>query len=262
TELTGYPSYSVYDDYTWDRQNLMSGASDDWAYEHLGVFAWTTEFWDVVAAATGQRAHPIKWYLEHPVEDDLALLRWNDENFGGRLYVDWMPFDHPQLGPVEIGGWNWLFSWTNPPAEGLEAEVRPHTDFAVFTALAAPCLEILETTVQPLGDDVWRVRVVVHNTGWLPTTVTAQAQRNSLVLPATVTLEPADGVTVDAPARVEVGQLAGKALARVGYGGGSDGTPDRAKAEWIVRGPAGFELVAVARHPRGGTKRVALTLLG
>jgi hypothetical protein len=262
TELTGYPSYSVYEDYTWDRQNLMSGASDDWAYEHLGVFAWTTEFWDVAAAATGQRTHPIKWFLEHPVEDDLAMLRWNDERFGGRLYVDWKPFDHPQLGPVEIGGWNWLFSWVNPPPELLEAEVRPHADFAVFAALAAPCIEVLDTSVEPLGDSLWRVRVVVHNTGWLPTTVTDQGKRKSLVLAATVTLEPGDGVTVEGPARIELGQLAGKALARIEYGGRSDGTPDRAKAEWIVRGPEGAELVAVARHPRGGTKRVSITLFG
>ncbi len=240
----------------------MSGASDDWAYEHLGVFGWTTEFWDVAAAATGKRTHPIKWFLEHPIDDDLAMLRWNDERFGGRLYVDWKPFDHPQLGPVEIGGWDWLFSWVNPPAELLEDEVRPHADFAVFVALAAPCIEVLETTVEPLGESLWRVRVVIHNTGWLPTTVTDHAKRKDLVLPATVTLEPGDGVTVEGAARIEVGQLAGKALARIEYGGRSDGTPDRAKAEWTVRGPAGSEIVAIARHPRAGTRRTTITLFG
>ena len=53
TELTGYPSHSVYEDFTWDPSQTLSGASDDWAYEHLGVFGWTTEFWDIVHAATG-----------------------------------------------------------------------------------------------------------------------------------------------------------------------------------------------------------------
>ena len=186
------------------------------------------------------------------------MLRWSDERFAGRLYVDWKPFEHPQLGPVEIGGWDWLHAWVNPPAEWLEAEVRPHADFAVFAALVAPCVEVLETTVVALGDSLWRVRVVVHNTGWLPTTVSDHAKRKSLVLPATITLEPGDGCTVEGPARVEVGQLAGKALARIEFGGRTDGTPDRAKAEWIVRGPAGAEIAAVARHPRGGTKRVKI----
>jgi hypothetical protein len=164
-----------------DRQNLMSGASDDWAYDHLGVFAWTTEFWDVAAAATGQRTHPIKWFLEHPIEDDLAMLRWNDEHFGGRLYVEWTPFDHPQLGPVEIGGWDWLFSWVNPPAELLEAEVRPPT--SPRSLRWRHRARGVRTTVEALGDSVWRVRVVIHNTGWLPTTVTDQATRQNLVLP-------------------------------------------------------------------------------
>jgi hypothetical protein len=30
-------------------------------------------------------------------------------------HVDWRPFDHPQLGPVELGGWDDLSVWTNPP---------------------------------------------------------------------------------------------------------------------------------------------------
>jgi hypothetical protein len=128
----------------------------------------------------------------------------------------------------------------------------------VFAVLAAPRVEILEASVEPLGDSFWRVRVVVHNTGWLPTTVTDQAKRKNMVLPATITLEPPDGVTVVGPARIEVGQLAGKALARIEYGGRTDGTPDRAKAEWIVRGPEGADIEAVARHPRAGTARVKI----
>jgi hypothetical protein len=261
TELTGYPSYSVYEDYTWDRHDLMSGASDDWAYEHLGVFAWTTEFWDIVAAATGRRAHPITWFLDHAVDDDVAMLRWNDEQFDGRLYAEWRPFEHPQLGPVEIGGWDSVFAWANPPAELIEAEVGPHADFAVFVALAAPCIEVLEAGAEHLGDVSWRVRAVVHNTGWLPTTVSDHAKRKSLVLPVSVTLEPAPGVTVvGGPSRVELGQLAGKSLARIRFGTRSDGTPDRAKAEWIVTGAAGATVEAVARHPRAGTKRVTVTL--
>ena len=55
TRLTGYPVHSVFEDFTWDKAVTMSGAADDWAYEHLGVFSWTTEFWDVVEAATGTK---------------------------------------------------------------------------------------------------------------------------------------------------------------------------------------------------------------
>jgi hypothetical protein len=49
TELTSSPVYSCYEDFTWDKNDAcMSGAADDFMYEHLGVFSWTTEFWDIV----------------------------------------------------------------------------------------------------------------------------------------------------------------------------------------------------------------------
>ena len=34
----------------------------------------------------------IDWYREHPVEDDLKLLKWSDEQCGGQAHVDWKPF--------------------------------------------------------------------------------------------------------------------------------------------------------------------------
>ncbi len=40
------------------------------------------------------------------IEDhELALLRWNDEAMNGRLFCKLRKFRHPQLGDVEIGGW-------------------------------------------------------------------------------------------------------------------------------------------------------------
>ena len=130
TALTGYPVHSVYEDFTWDKAVTMSGAADDWAYEHLGVYSWTTEFWDVVRAATGTPASTDSWELGPTDEQALAVLRWADEHAPGH-FVDWYPFEHPQLGPVELGGWPYLGIWTNPPADLLRAEVAAHAEFAV-----------------------------------------------------------------------------------------------------------------------------------
>ena len=79
TALTGYPGHSVYEDFTWDYSETMSGASDDWAYEHLGVFGWTTEFWDIVHAATGTKVSTKSWYIGATDEQSLAVLQWLDE---------------------------------------------------------------------------------------------------------------------------------------------------------------------------------------
>ena len=80
TALTGYPAHSVFEDFTWDKSETMSGASDDWAYEHLGVYGWTTEFWDVIAAATGERASTDIWHVGPTPEQELAVIRWSDEH--------------------------------------------------------------------------------------------------------------------------------------------------------------------------------------
>lgn len=50
-------------------------------------------------------------YLKREKEEDLVTaLKWCDENLpAGSFYADWTPFDHPQLGPVEIGGWRYKF---------------------------------------------------------------------------------------------------------------------------------------------------------
>ena len=37
-------------------------------------------------------------------QDYVTLYNYLDANFPGRYIKDWEPFDHPQLGPVEIGG--------------------------------------------------------------------------------------------------------------------------------------------------------------
>ena len=268
TELTGYPSHSVYEDFTWDPTETLSGASDDWAYEHLGVFGWTTEFWDIVHAATGAKQSNHFWYTGPTDDERLAVLRWIDEQSTGqatgpaidpatRGFVDWYPFDHPQLGPIELGGWNGLYSWTNPPPHRLLTEVDRHADFAVAQALAAPCVEIRHVRAEHVGDDTWQVSVGVVNTGWLPTTVTARARLDDLVRPILAEIHGVDDV-LDGAARRTLGQLAGSSAAR--FTGSTSGTPDRASCSWLVRASAGTTVAVTIEHQRAGTDAVELVL--
>lgn len=258
TELTTYPVHSVYEDFTWDPNETLSGAADDWLYEHLGVFAWTTEFWDAIHAATGERAPTSIWYVSIEPEVELAVLRWFDEHHPD-LYVDWYAFDHPQLGPVELGGWDSFRSWSNPPLARLAAEVTPHARFAVVQALASPRVAIERLDAESLGPDLWRVTTGIANTGWLPTHVSDWAAKHRLVLPLTAELELPAGASVSGTAnRRELGQLQGSAAAR--FNDANDGTPDRVLVSWIVRAAAGDTITAVARHPRAGTARAAVVL--
>jgi hypothetical protein len=257
TELTGYAVHSVFEDFTWDKSVTMSGAADDWAYEHLGVYSWTTEFWDAVKRATGEPVGRDLWYLGPTDAQALAVLRWCDEHAPDQ-YVPWYPFDHPQLGPIELGGWHRIGIWTNPPLDLLREEVTPHARFAVAQAMASPCLAIPRATAVDLGAGTWRVEAGIANTGWLPTHVSARGAKEELTKPIVAELGGAE--VIGTPARQLLGQLQGRAAARFRLY--HDGTPDRTLATWVVRAPAGTEVTLSAAHERAGRTHVTLVLGG
>lgn len=264
TEITGYATVSVFHDFKYDPKTSITGASDEWAYDYLGAFAWTTEFWSPIRAAGITDYKYIDWFDSHPAEDDLRILAWNDEELGGDGFVDWYPFVHPQLGRVEIGGWDFFRTWTNAPPALMEAEIAPHSEWAVSHLLASPRLGVRSFAADPIGDGVWRVRLVIENTGWLPTNVTRKALDRKAVRPVETELVLPDGASIAlGEARQELGQLAGHGRARqmlAMFDGGFDPTDDRAKAEWIVRAAPGTTMSVTARHARAGTIRAELTL--
>jgi len=262
TELTGYPAVSVFHDFKYDPKSSITGSAHDWFYDYLGVFAWTTEFWSPQREAGIEEFGYIDWIKEHSPEDDLKLLRWNDDVLEGRGYADWTPFQHPQLGPVEIGGWDVMYAWANVPTHLLEREIAPHAEWAVFQALCSPKLELQSFEVEALGQNTYLVRAVLWNTGWLPTNVSEKAMERKAVRPLEVELELPDGARlVGGEAKVEAGQLAGRVAHRGTFWFGADGsTDDRTKVEWVVEAPNGGEVKLEARHERAGTVRARAEL--
>jgi murein tripeptide amidase MpaA len=262
TEITGYPNISVYHDFKYHPKEYISGVFDDWMYDHMGVFAWTVEIWSPQRQAGITDYKFIDWYREHPVEDDLKLLKWSDEVLGGRGYVDWYLFEHPQLGRVELGGWDMLYAWRNPPPEFLEKEVALFPDWLVWHLLISPKLAVYEATVEPLGDALYKVRLVVQNTGWLPTYITKKALEKKLVRGVIAEIELPDGATLQlGKPREELGQLEGRAYKPSAANvWNADPTDDRAKVEWVVHAPQGGTVRLTARHERAGVVRVECPL--
>jgi len=149
-EITDCPAHSCFDDFTFDKSDCMSGAADDFAYDHLGVFSWTTEFWDIIYAATGEHADTKVWYFGPTVKQQLAIAKWADINAPGS-YVHWYKYDHPQLGLVELGGPDYFRLISNPPSHLLKSIVEPHAKFAVYQASLSPKLEILLSSAEIVG---------------------------------------------------------------------------------------------------------------
>jgi hypothetical protein len=260
TRLTGYPAISIFHDFKYHPKQVIKGGDVDWLYEFLGVFAWVTEFWSPQRAAGLSDYHFIDWVRDHPPDDDLALVKLADEL--GEGYVDWYPFEHSQLGPVELGGWDIVRFWFNPPLSRLEEEVRPHADFALFLALVSPRLEIRSFESTPAGEGAYRVRVVLENSGWLPTSVSVKAIEKKAVRPIEVVLEIPDGARlITGQEREDAGQLEGRVERRnIYWWAGDISTSDRTKVDWVVEASPGTRIGVVARHERAGTARAELVL--
>jgi murein tripeptide amidase MpaA len=124
TELTGYPNISVYHDFRYEEDKFITGAFDDWALDYYGVFAFTVEFWSLPAAAGVEVKDFIEFFRDPPEEASLKMLSWNDRELEGEGFSPWTPFDHPQLGRVEVGGWKTKFTHQNPPPKFLERSAR------------------------------------------------------------------------------------------------------------------------------------------
>jgi hypothetical protein len=231
-----------------------------WLYNVRGIFTFITEFWNPLRAAGIRLEGPMSLWLGgyHPVEDELKLLSWNDRELGGRGFVAWHAFAHPQLGPVEIGGWDKVHYWYNAPFERLEKEIAPHADWLIYLALSLPRLEIRSLSAEPADGLLWRVRAVVENTGWLPTYGSQKALDNKIVGDITADLSLPPGTRAVAGDLVRaIGQLAGRSGQRstATWWGYEPGTGDRAVMDWTISGPAGATVSVTVRHGRAGTAR-------
>jgi murein tripeptide amidase MpaA len=261
-KATGYPAISAYHEFRYHPKEVITG-TQDWVYEHLGALFWTVEIWAPNREAGILDYQWIEWYRDHPVADDLKLLQWSDRQCGGQAHVDWYPFDHPQLGRVELGGWDRLNYWRNPPPALREREAARFPGWMTQLALSLPRLEVLRTDVQPLGEGVWRVRFAVANAGYLPSYVTRRALERKVARGCVFTIElPAGATLVGGSERVTAGHLEGHAPARSlqAFLPERAVTGDRALAEWTVRAPAGTTLGLKAVADRAGTVRAQVRL--
>ncbi|HVO88309.1 MAG TPA: M14 family metallopeptidase [Casimicrobiaceae bacterium] len=262
TELTGYPAISVYHEFRYHPKSVIGGTFD-WLYEHLGAFSWCIEIWAPMREAGITDYKFIDWFRDHPIDDDLKLFRWSEEKLGGLAYVQWKAFEHPQLGKVEIGGWNRFHALGNPPLQVLERELQRFPKWLLWQALVTPRLEVLHCGAERIATGTWKITLVLQNSGWLPSYVSKRALNRKVSRDVIAEIElPAHAALVSGKAREEIGQLEGRAYKHTGVSFWPDYrvTDDRVKHEWIVRARTADVVRVTAKHDRAGVARAQVTL--
>jgi hypothetical protein len=153
----------------------LFGHGPDFGYFYYGAIWYGDELWNGGA---------MKDYNGDGLYDQVDALTWDDEENGGRGFREWEPFEHPELGSVEIGGFRPKFFSQNGPPEVLEHWITIEALFNLEMAKHLPQIDDVEADVRRLeswGDSTaYRVTVSWRNSGRLPTAL-RQAQLVKIV---------------------------------------------------------------------------------
>ncbi|MCL2498008.1 MAG: M14 family metallopeptidase [Symbiobacteriaceae bacterium] len=259
---TGYPSVNIFDEFLGDTANFNSGAFDDWLYATQGIPAYTVELWDL-GLRSGVKMWPRKDKDDKELAEDFAkVLAWIDKELEGVGFNPWTPFNHPQLGAVELGGFHGKFLSQNCPPALLEQECQKNARFFYRMARTLPRLEIASTKVERLENNTWKVHLEVQNLGYLPTNLTQMAREVRAVKPVKAELKGA--TIIDGRKEREFPQLEGRAGVGGSFsaGGFRGGRISRQKQHlsWVVQAPAGSEITISVTSQKAGNPEVKVTL--
>ena len=262
TELTQYPALDGHTGFQINQGDIIHG-SMEWGYKNFGIYTWVIEYWGPHQLAGVEVENFARWFLDHPGEDDLKMVRWGDEVLGNAGFVDWYEFEHPEFGMVELGGWDMIRTLYNPPAHMLAEVIEPFPKWFTWQLLMSPLLRFRSLDAEKIAQDTWKIRAVIENQGYLPTHCSVQSLKTKAVRGVEVRLECGDGVVLAQGKETQnCGELSGRAFRHSSalLPNFSDQSDDRVSLEWVVQASEG-QLVSVnASHDRAGSATMQLTL--
>ena len=219
TEHTGYASVSGFHEFLYEPDKPLHGDLSDYAYHHRGALSYVVELWDLFKQLGIERKKPfVDHYGKFGRKDVATLAAFDKQHNAGRMFKPWQKVQHPQLGEVEVGGFDPRVGIWNPPYERLPDTCA--TQSAAFLRVAAlvPRLQLGVVRQETRGTHT-TVELRVANAGYLPSHGLPSAKGLPHAEPLRLTMKT-EGLTLVAPSEqvVELGHLDG-------WGGGLYGGP-------------------------------------
>ncbi len=256
---TGYPTVSGFEEFTYEPDKPLHGDLSDYAFHARGCIAYVCELWDLFAEMRLPRPKRFVDYYDafkRPQIEQLA--RWDREHNHGRVFAPWQPFDHPQLGRVEIGGIDPRVGLWNPPYERIAGICEGHSLAFLRIAALAPRLR-LEVTSKKVEGDISAIEARVANVGYLPTYVLEHGKSLAINEPIRVRIDTDCALVTPNDTCRDVGHLEGWGSAALeGHLGPhhqrTQGTTHERVVRFLVRGRG--RVAITAGSLRMGQRRV------
>jgi len=148
-------------------------------------------------------------YVKFGRKEIRALAEFDRKENGGRVFARWKKAQHPQLGEVEVNGFDPRVGIWNPPYERLGEVCNTQSAAFLRVAALAPRLRVEIVRKEKAGAHT-RIELRIANRGYLGTSGMPSAKKLPHVEPLRLTAS-GDGVKLVAPAEaiVEIGHLDG-----------------------------------------------------
>jgi hypothetical protein len=219
TEHTGYATVSGFHEFLYEPDKPLHGDLSDYAYYQRGALAYVVELWDLFHQLGIERKKPFVDHYSRLTREDLRKLHAFDrQHNAGRIFKPWRKVQHPQIGEVEIGGYDPRVGVWNPPYERLAMTCEQQS--AAFLRVAALTPKVtLELVSKSARGGFTQLEFKVTNHGYLGSAGLPSAQRLPLAEPLKATWR-CEGPKMAAPgvASIEIGHLEG-------WGNGLHGGP-------------------------------------
>jgi hypothetical protein len=244
----------------WRGLYTVHGGSIDWTNDGLGIVSFSNELWNGGQYFNSPLLQKQEDDPRSPIAGQQGRYFFNDFLEMGDQFVEWAPFEHPQFGTVQMGGWKKLFGRVNPRFMSMELFHR-NMAFTLLHADQMPLMKSGETTVERLGGNTYRVRVDLRNDRLIPT-ITERGRRNKVVRPDLLTVDGtveviAAGWVPDKHRPGPTEMIDQKELKRILVRSGHPGRTIRT-IEYLVRGTGSMTVRYSAL--KGGTVSATVTL--
>lgn len=210
TEYTGYPTVSGFHEFLYSPDKTIHGDLMDYAYHQRGALAYVVELWDVFKQIGNTPKKPfMDNYIKLTRKDMRALVEFDRKHNAGRIFKPWRRFVHPQLGEVEMAGFDPRVGIVNPPLERIAQTCDEQSAAFLRVASLLPQLK-LDVLRQTKVDSYVRTEVRIRNDGYFATYGLSSAKSLPHAEPLRMTVL-AEGVQVLAPStpQIDIGHLEG-----------------------------------------------------